>query len=85
MPVLSMLRMAVSPRFVVYTLCILFTAALFFIGIAFPAWFGVVAVPLAIFAWLSVLGTHDLIQTRHSVLRKRTRRTILTPTPRCRR
>jgi glutamate synthase domain-containing protein 2 len=63
------LRLAFTPRFVVYTLSILFTAALLLTTLAYPPALDVAAVPLAIFAGLTVLGTHDLIQKRHAVLR----------------
>src|SRR6266849_9456293 len=62
-------RLAFTPRFVVYTLTILLTAALLLAVLAFPSAFGLAVVPLAVFAGLTFLGTHDLIQTRHSVLR----------------
>jgi glutamate synthase domain-containing protein 2 len=62
-------RLALTPRFVVYTLCVLMTAALLLTVIAVPSAFNVAAVPLALFGWLSVLGTRDLVQTRHAVLR----------------
>jgi glutamate synthase domain-containing protein 2 len=52
-----------------HTLCVLATAALLAAVLADPAAFNVAAIPLALFASLTVLGTHDLIQTRHAVLR----------------
>src|SRR5215470_15156803 len=66
---MRMLRLAFTPRFVVYTLSILFTAALLLTVLAYPRAFDIAIVPLALFAALTVLGAHDLIQTRHSVLR----------------
>jgi hypothetical protein len=70
MPVLPRpLRLAFSPRFIVYTLSVLATAALLVAVFADPASFNLAAIPLALFASLTVLGTHDLIQTRHAVLR----------------
>src|SRR5260370_21686875 len=62
-------RLAFTPRFVVYTLSILITGALLLAVLAYPSAFGLAAVPLAVFAGLTILGTHDLIQTRHAVLR----------------
>jgi glutamate synthase domain-containing protein 2 len=62
-------RLAFTPRFVVYTLSILLTAALLLTVLAYPSAFGLAVVPLAVFAGLTILGTHDLIQTRHAVLR----------------
>jgi glutamate synthase domain-containing protein 2 len=64
-----MLRLAFSPRFIVYTLCILSTAVLAVTVLAHPPAWDVAAVPLAVCAGLVILGTHDLVQTRHSVLR----------------
>src|SRR5260370_30194985 len=58
-----------TPRFIVYTLCILLTAALLLPTLAYPPAFDIAIGPLAVFASLTVLGTHDLIQTRHAVLR----------------
>jgi hypothetical protein len=66
---MSMLRLAFTPRFIVYTLCILLTAALLVTVLAYPPLFGFAGIPLAVFACLTVLGTRDLIQTRHAVLR----------------
>jgi glutamate synthase domain-containing protein 2 len=66
---MRMLRLAFTPRFIVYTLSILFTAVLLLTILAYPPAFDIAAVPLAVFACLTVLGTHDLIQTRHAVLR----------------
>jgi glutamate synthase domain-containing protein 2 len=63
------LRLAFSPRFIVYSLSILCTAALLLTILSDPGTFDIAAVPLAVFAWLTVLGTYDLFQTRHSVLR----------------
>jgi glutamate synthase domain-containing protein 2 len=63
------LRLAFTPRFVVYSLSILCTAALLLTILVEPSAFNMAAVPLAVFAWLTVLGTYDLFQTRHSVLR----------------
>jgi glutamate synthase domain-containing protein 2 len=63
------LRLAFTPRFIVYTLCILGTVALALTIWAYPRSFNFAVVPLAVFVWLTVLGTHDLFQTRHSVLR----------------
>src|SRR5260370_12017862 len=63
------IRMAFTPRFVVYTLSILLTAALLLAVLAYPTVFGLAVAPLAVFAALTILGTHDLIQTRHAVLR----------------
>ena len=66
---MRMLRLAFTTRFIVYTLSILFTVALLLTILAYPSLFDFAVVPLALFAWLTVLGTRDLIQTRHAVLR----------------
>ena len=63
------LRLAFTARFVVYTLSILLTAALLLATLAYPPASDVTIVPLALSAGLTVLGTHDLMQTRHAVLR----------------
>jgi hypothetical protein len=62
-------RLAFTPRFIVYTLSILLTAALLPTILAYPPVFGPAVVPLAVFAGLTILGTHDFFQTRHAVLR----------------
>jgi glutamate synthase domain-containing protein 2 len=63
------LRLAFTLRFVVYTLSIALAGGLLLTALADPAAFDVAIVPLALFTGLTVLGTHDLIQTRHAVLR----------------
>jgi glutamate synthase domain-containing protein 2 len=66
---MSKLYLAFTPRYVCYTLSILFTAALLLVVLAVPSSIYVASIPLALFAGLTVLGTRDLVQTRHSVLR----------------
>src|SRR6516164_10386003 len=66
---MRMLSLAFTPRFICYTLSILFAATLLLIILAVPQATYVAAAPLALFAGLSVLGTRDLLQSRHSVLR----------------
>jgi glutamate synthase domain-containing protein 2 len=66
---MQVLRLAFTARFIVYTLCILLTVALLILVVAFPSAFNIAALPLFVFAWLTILGTHDLFQTRHAVLR----------------
>ena len=63
------IRLAFTLRFIVYTLSILLTAALLLTVLAYPPAIDLAAVPLAVFAGFTVLGTRDLIQTRHAVLR----------------
>src|SRR5712671_2489927 len=66
---MGMIRLAFTPRFIVYTLSILLTAALLLTVLAYPPAIDLAAVPLAVFAGFTILGTRDLIQTRHAVLR----------------
>jgi glutamate synthase domain-containing protein 2 len=66
---MRMLSLAFTPRFVCYTLSILFSATLLLIILAVPQATYVAGLPLALFAGLTVLGTRDLLQTRHAVLR----------------
>ena len=66
---MHMLSLAFTPRFVCYTLSVLLTAVLLVTVLAVPSAICVAGVPLALFAGLSVLGTRDLLQTRHAVLR----------------
>jgi len=56
-----------SARFIAYTAVLVITAALLIELYFFPS--AIVAVPLVLFAALAVIGTVDLIQTRHAVLR----------------
>jgi hypothetical protein len=62
------LLLPLSARFIIYTFVLLITAILLF---EFLFWWSsvYVAIPLALFAALSVIGTIDLLQTRHAVLR----------------
>jgi glutamate synthase domain-containing protein 2 len=57
-----------QPRFIVYTAVILITAFLLLEYLLVSSAF-YVALPLVLFAALAVLGTVDLVQTRHAVLR----------------
>ena len=68
------LLLPLRARFIVYTFVLLMTAVLLIAAIplfAFQAGYAVLfdLIPLAVFAALSVIGTKDLIQTRHAVLR----------------
>ncbi len=40
-----------------------------FLFVVFPAWDGLIVIPLIIAAGLSLLGMRDLLQTRHAILR----------------
>jgi glutamate synthase domain-containing protein 2 len=66
---MRLLRLAFSPRFVVYTLCILATAALLIAVVTYPPAFEVAALPLAASAGLAALGTYDVFQARHALRR----------------
>ena len=58
-----------APRFLPLTLSLLATAALGAGILLYPAWAPEIAVPLAITGLLSLVGLHDVLQTRHSILR----------------
>ena len=58
---MGMIRLAFTPRFIVYTLSILLTAALLFTVLAYPPAIDLAAVALVVFAGFTVLGTRDLI------------------------
>ncbi len=61
------LLLPLSARFIVYTAALTITAVLLFELYLFPS--PVVWIPLLLFGGLSIIGTIDLIQTRHAVLR----------------
>ena len=56
-----------QPRFVVYTVVLLMTAMLALELYLSPSVY--VAIPLLLVGLLAILGTVDLLQTRHAVLR----------------
>jgi glutamate synthase domain-containing protein 2 len=56
-------------RFVIYTLSIVLAALFIALAASDPALLPYIGIPLALFLGLAVLGTADLIQTRHAVLR----------------
>ncbi len=61
--------MPFAPRFLLYTIAVAGTALL--AGLAFwqPGLLPLLSVPIAVLAGFAVLGTIDLMQTRHAVLR----------------
>jgi glutamate synthase domain-containing protein 2 len=61
------LLLPLSARFIVYSAVLTITAVLLFELFLFPS--PVVWIPLLLFGGLSIIGTIDLIQTRHAVLR----------------
>jgi glutamate synthase domain-containing protein 2 len=68
--VVKSLRLAFSPRFIVFTLCVVVTLLLAATLAVVPSrWEAPLGLGLAIFAALSLLGVRDLLQTRHAVLR----------------
>jgi glutamate synthase domain-containing protein 2 len=56
-------------RFIVYTLSIVVTVLLVALALSDATLWRYLAIPIAIFAGLAALGTADLIQTKHAVLR----------------
>ena len=62
------LLLPLSARFIAYTTALVITAALLLYMI-FAPFSLLVALPLVVFAALSAIGTYDLLQTRHAVLR----------------
>ena len=65
---MRVLLLPLRGRFIVYTFVLMITAILLF---GFLFWWPsiYVAIPLALFVALSAIGTMDLFQTRHAVLR----------------
>ena len=67
---MNAVALAFSPRFVTLTLCVIVA---FILGVGVftvaPAWQGVIFSLFVLFAALAILGVHDLIQTKHAVLR----------------
>jgi hypothetical protein len=65
---MRILLLPLTARFIAYTLVLLVTALPLIIFFAvYPSIF--IAIPLAPFSALSALGTMDLLQSRHAVLR----------------
>jgi hypothetical protein len=58
-----------TPRFIVYTASIIVLALLVALAWRHPDLLPLLSIPIAVFAGLTLLGTMDLIQTRHAVLR----------------
>jgi len=58
-----------APRFILYTTAVAGTVSLALLALWQPALLPFLSVPIAVFARLAVLGTVDLVQTRHAVLR----------------
>ena len=66
---MATLMLPFSPRFIVLTICGVATVLLAGIGLSDPDVRHLVLVPAMIFAALTALGFHDLVQQNHSVLR----------------
>ena len=58
-----------TPRYILFTIAILGTFTLAAIGLRHPGALPALALPLATFGALILLGICDLIQTRHAILR----------------
>lgn len=58
-----------TPRFVLYTMSIITTAVLVALVWREPSLLPYLAILIAVFGGLALLGTADLIQTRHAILR----------------
>ena len=58
-----------TPRYILFTIAILGTFTLAAIGLRNPGALPALALPLAAFGALVLLGICDLIQTRHAILR----------------
>ena len=66
---MRLLLVPLTPRFLAYTLSILAAVGLAMTIWHYPKLIEVLSIPLVFAAGLVVLGTHDLAQTRHSILR----------------
>ena len=62
---MKLARAALAPRYLPYTACIVASVVLLAASALHPGFL----LPFAVAAALAALGTHDLLQTRHSVLR----------------
>ncbi len=66
---MPLIRLALLPRFIVYTASIVLTLLLAVLMRVYPGHTDVLFLLLVISGGLAVLGTYDLVQTKHSVLR----------------
>lgn len=66
---MEILRLALSPRYVVFTLAVAATVALALGFLLHPEHPWAIGLPLALTGCLTALGTWDVLQTRHAVLR----------------
>ncbi len=65
----GILLLPFTPRFAALTICIVATAALAAFCIQQPQWLEALLAPLAVFGGLALMGIHDLVQRKHSILR----------------
>jgi len=63
------LLLAFAPRFLVYSASVAISVGLLLLAWAQPQLLPVLVVFIAVFVSLAVLGTVDLLQTKHAVLR----------------
>ena len=66
---MPILLRAFTPRFIVYTVCVVASVALVIAAWAEPRLLPYLSVFIALFVFLALLGTNDLLQTKHAVLR----------------
>ena len=66
---MPLIRLALLPRFIVYTASIVLTLLLAVLMRVYPGHTDVLFLLLVLSGGLAVLGTYDLVQTKHSVLR----------------
>ena len=66
---MRLLMLPFTPRCLALTLLLLATAALAAGIVYFPTWAPELSVPLILTGALSLVGIHDVVQTRHSILR----------------
>ena len=66
---MNIVQMLFAPRFAIYTACLAASIGLVLLALAQPHLLPVLAVLIVVFVGLSLLGTVDLLQTRHAVLR----------------
>jgi glutamate synthase domain-containing protein 2 len=58
-----------TARYITYTLSLIATGVLGAVVYNYPEWTTQLAIPFVVAAGVTVLGTRDLVQTRHSILR----------------
>jgi glutamate synthase domain-containing protein 2 len=66
---MHVLMLPFAPRFILYTTAVAGTVSLALLALWQPALLPFLSVLIGVFACFAVLGTVDLLQTRHAVLR----------------